>query len=701
MADRFGTYWNYDTTQRWFRNHMRGALNIQELTEPQRRTAVARAQRGGQLAEGARVTAQARADLLEEENARFRAMIDELQGQIAGFQENATELNAVRAEFAACREQLDQAERLIEAQGETIAEQKARIDSLLTVSPDEPQSNLAAIGDPLARRQAYDFLSAMQRLANVAHDNRRRYDDLTYDLAFIPHRYSPVAYEVLRNFLPLPARRTLQEHFRAVMHERIEELQDISLMQARIERHFLANGLTMETIPGLRVVLAIDATGISDTGQEGHSGYGFTWGLLPLNANLPGLWIHVMPSVTGAHGRARAVEQKILAVLQKMGLRVTFLATDGDHGLDADHVGWHNHYADAPLFTAIEDIFLLMSEDEENLLYCIPVSDPLHLLKNLRQRIRNHPVAAGVDRDEVCAADVAEVLGGFAAIEHPGRRNAMNDALALQAFRAEIAMALLSLGMQDASAYFVPWALLHAAIGSDAMTRAARLQALEVAFAMFRVQYTHVDETGKDFGIFQRGDTTEPQRVLTYADANQLRRAMNTCIAIYAALKLETGDVALNRIGTHDLEGHFGIVRTALRGQSQWRSWLSAEAFASLLPEFRTRVGIARAQQARGRAAQVGAHVLAQETTRTFDEWDHFEISGECTVMVHLGGLLASATISWKAGMLPSLSSTSRRWSRRFRVSVSRRRQDPWSATGVSGGKCRTPNINQLQTCTG
>jgi hypothetical protein len=74
---------------------------------------------------------------------------------------------------------------------------------------------------------------------------------------------------------------------------------------------------------------------------------------------------------------------------------------------------------------------------------------------------------------------------------------------------------------------------------------------------------------------------------------------MNLCVAVYAALDMESS-VHLGRIGTHPVEGHFGVVRAALRGVSQWRTWLSAEVFASIIPEFRDRLGL-RARPRRGR----------------------------------------------------------------------------------------------------
>jgi hypothetical protein len=239
----------------------------------------------------------------------------------------------------------------------------------------------------------------------------------------------------------------------------------------------------------------------------------------------------------------------------------------------------------------------------------LPVNDPLHVLKNMRQRVRNREmqVRPGGPIDSGSRIDDA-LGGGFTAIAEPGRRHEMNDALAVQAFDPAIALACIDLSLPDAAIFFAPWALLYAAIASDAdaMSRDARLRALEVAFAMFRTEYLRLREPHP--GLVQRGPVGER---VTLADLNQLRRAMNLCIAVYAALVVIEGGVALGRIGTHPVEAHFGIARAALRGVSNWRSWVSGQAFASMIPELRSALELDPRQARRSRVVSAGATVPA------------------------------------------------------------------------------------------
>jgi hypothetical protein len=59
--------------------------------------------------------------------------------------------------------------------------------------------------------------------------------------------------------------------------------------------------------------------------------------------------------------------------------------------------------------------------------------------------------------------------------------------------------------------------------------------------------------------------------ILTISDGNQLRRAMNLCVRLFHNIKEMPGALLRCQFGTQSFESHFGIVRSALRGQDQWR----------------------------------------------------------------------------------------------------------------------------------
>jgi hypothetical protein len=447
---------------------------------------------------------------------------------------------------------------------------------------------------------AFDFLSAMLDLTRIKYTNRRRYCSQVCDLSFLLHRYSPEAYELLRQYLPLPARSTLQERFGPILRERILDMTDITRLEERVRRHFEEHHIPMA---GQQVILALDATGISDNGADGGAGYCFAFGMLFVDPAIPDVWLHVTSAQTGAHGQAALLQNQILEILRSLGLRVRFLATDGDHGLDGLHHSAFRTYWD-PRRVTLSDIFDTFSVNLDVIFDAFPVSDLLHLFKTAKQRVRNSVVAAGDGKPGFDGGDVSWLLGGLPSIATPGRQHAQSDAEALRAFRLDVVLMCIELDDRDSGVYFAPWALLHVAVAAENMTLAARLQALEIAFAMFGAEYILLDEATGPADLRQR--KTSGKR-LTFADANQLRRAMNDCLAFFVTLKVGGDSVNMGRVGTHSVEKHFGIIMAALRGVSQWRSWVSAEAFACLVPGMRRALGLARSQPRRSRAASTGA----------------------------------------------------------------------------------------------
>jgi hypothetical protein len=154
---------------------------------------------------------------------------------------------------------------------------------------------------------------------------------------------------------------------------------------------------------------------------------------------------------------------------------------------------------------------------------------------------------------------------------------------------------------------------------SDSMSREAKLEAISLGFGRIQVGMGEVAmramretarKVGKTEARMKAGkaarDAAPKERggaevVLTISDRNHLRRALNLCGGLYYNIREMRGALLLGRFGTHSIESHFGIVRTALRGQGQWRYWLGAEAYASLVVRMKPMLGLRR----RGRAGRI------------------------------------------------------------------------------------------------
>jgi hypothetical protein len=70
--------------------------------------------------------------------------------------------------------------------------------------------------------------------------------------------------------------------------------------------------------------------------------------------------------------------------------------------------------------------------------------------------------------------------------------------------------------------------------------------------------------------------------------------------------------LVVGRLGTHDVECHFGLIRSVLRGQAKWTFWKWAEAYNELLRRWLGELGL-RQHGRSGRLQVSGAHVPLED----------------------------------------------------------------------------------------
>jgi hypothetical protein len=165
-----------------------------------------------------------------------------------------------------------------------------------------------------------------------------------------------------------------------------------------------------------------------------------------------------------------------------------------------------------------------------------------------------------------------------------GTRVSMGDGAAIQVFSAELASELVAIGDPVGAAFIAPMALLQTAVRASGLTVGARLQAIQVAYSMFREQF----DTLPGSGVPHRGAVGA---VVSFNTPDRLRRAMNLCVVIYWVVQMQCA-ADLSRIGTHPLELRFGMLRCLLRGVTQWNYFVGAEAYSELVKRYTSELGI-------------------------------------------------------------------------------------------------------------
>jgi hypothetical protein len=160
----------------------------------------------------------------------------------------------------------------------------------------------------------------------------------------------------------------------------------------------------------------------------------------------------------------------------------------------------------------------------------------LHLLKNMRRRIRLHGVVRTPGCPEVSASQVDASFGGGMDAFKANGPGPMQDRAGLQAFAPEVALDCLWIGEDEAANYLAPWATLQRAGGAVGVSRVARLEMLEVVYAMFETRFSALRKVrqGKAFGMAERAGSGVP---LTFTTRQLLKRGMNLVIGLYYAIE--------------------------------------------------------------------------------------------------------------------------------------------------------------------
>jgi hypothetical protein len=143
-------------------------------------------------------------------------------------------------------------------------------------------------------------------------------------------------------------------------------------------------------------------------------------------------------------------------------------------------------------------------------------------------------------------------------------------------------------------AYFLlPFVALSLALRNPVLSMQVRMVLLQVAFTAFFEYVKYYPECGWSSGIYEITVAgCQPKPLWT---KSMYRRGCNPCLGIFWALKNYGGNgkfqLAFNRIGSHSLECHFGITRSALNGDPQWDRFLSSQVKAVIIHRVMHRLG--------------------------------------------------------------------------------------------------------------
>jgi hypothetical protein len=334
---------------------------------------------------------------------------------------------------------------------------------------------------------------------------------------------------------------------------------------------------------------------------------GFTFILQPLDHRHKDIPIHSERHKSGhIDDDIRQVRDDLLRITKNNHFMCQFVGTDGDNGVEGAHADAFALYKDAS--GDLEEILDMLTAGGAKDLEDWPISDLFHLMKNARSRETIGELAVNpATPDLVTGASLAKSVPKAEKHLFQAHRplDLLKDDLALQTFTLSNLLWIWSghdpdnlpkwgrwngSGGDPSGGFFMaPFVALSLAVRNEALGMAARLVLLQVAFSFFFAMMKDFPKCGAKKGITENNTKDSPRQTL-WTKA-MCRRACNLCVGLYWAIQkfctpeyMASGfRLALNRIGTHPVECHFGMTRSTLNGDPRWDRFFSAQVKAVLI----------------------------------------------------------------------------------------------------------------------
>ena len=452
------------------------------------------------------------------------------------------------------------------------------------------QTKLCWVNQIVEADQAGDLRSCLanvflERVLDNATKKSPRYNDEFYELAALLYLTSRKAYRVLRQVLVLPAPSSLYNKYQSKFHETAARLLDLSQAYETLDkmRERIANMRAAGQQVNANFTLSIDAfcfrtfcgtvlgvpgsfTRDKDEGDETLTAkegdmkfsHGFLFLLVPHDYRLPVTVLHLAASETGSYNAeigSKAHELRLAA--KRKGLHIWFKATDGDPGLSNEHTEFYvrNIAGKTSCFqslTANLNTWICAEEDA-----WIPISDPLHVLKNLRAKLIKHPIVLFPSSPPTSFEQMRTILKLGAALDDFSQIGKMRDGYVLSLFTFDNVVKLLEAGQYVSGVFLFPFACWVAVIFSEKIDLGLRLFLVELAFQIVNCWFTELPRLNAE-GIHCRG--SKGSRV-TFCDGQYTRRILNTLAAFGLALQFSSNNIRLDCLGTHLVENSIGIAR--------------------------------------------------------------------------------------------------------------------------------------------
>lgn len=452
------------------------------------------------------------------------------------------------------------------------------------------------------------------------HPNGRRWSRHMVEFCYILRSLGAKCYDFMRNFITLPVKRTLCLPYRHVTDEwrcSLLSLEGVSkICELFRRRHCIDHTIVIDVVLGVDAIsmepVTEDALGV----KIGHN-HVFLFHLMPLQCELKPICLHLQTQKGGNAGPAvRNRLEQLTSVLTALNFRVHYWSTDGDSGYATIHKELFDRWWPIYSGKGIEEALKTIEAAPKAIL-----GDFLHILKNARSRLINGKVSLtynGVRPFD--AAEMDEILNLGKPLRDKSSTGKMKDSYALEIFTLDNCFFLLLNGRLEMAFYLLPYALWSCVMLHPKLSVQTRRDLLTLSIQVFEHHWRQLDYLKP--GVVSENKTGD--LVQFCCSRKHATRVMNTLMEILLELTNHPENLALSRLGTHDLECQFGIVRILCHYKHSWKNILKCFSKLAVMIDLTTQFGCPL--QPRGRVNLGGVKIENDGSERFYQPADELNM---------------------------------------------------------------------------
>ena len=375
----------------------------------------------------------------------------------------------------------------------------------------------------------------------------RHFTARTIELCYILYVYSPASYNFLRKLLPLPSRQTIYEHMGETIERKSQNLLNIEQLEFMLKQ--IKDSYSSE-MPENSQIAALASDAASADPQRTNTGAVFCYNLQPLSKDYQTSIVHISQNKTGRASETEIAKSRTITdKAEKVSIKIIYNCTDGDPKTNTLHKKFQDYLSGC----SSSDFFSIV-QFANGYKDLIPVSDWLHILKNLRSRLLKHLIHLSENHD-LNFAQICKDLKENVIIYKKTAALSMRDDLALHIFNTFNLQMIFEKQIYDEFLFILPFVLTTVVIQSTTLSIEARLDLLDLSYQL-------IDNISQHSTAFPQSPTKRSkEKKARYLTNTQFMRIKNTIIAFGHALTFHSNGICLSRLGTHLVEFIFARMR--------------------------------------------------------------------------------------------------------------------------------------------